>query len=97
MKIIGIRPSSFPGSNNEQIGGKNIYLTYPLEKGKVSALSVFSSPMKKPANERMCPKLATRFRSSRNASASVTVWFRPSPLRLRSSRRALYSTKAIFP
>lgn len=34
MKIIGIRPSSFPGSNNETISGKNIYLTYPLEKGE---------------------------------------------------------------
>ena len=33
MKIIGIRPSSFKGDNNEQVSGVNIYLTYPLEKG----------------------------------------------------------------
>ena len=33
MKIIGIRPSSFKGDQGEQITGKNIYLTYPLDKG----------------------------------------------------------------
>ena len=34
MKIIGIRPSSFTGEDNSQISGRNIYLTYPLEKGE---------------------------------------------------------------
>lgn len=34
MKIIGIRPSSFTGDNKEQINGKNIYVTYPLDKGE---------------------------------------------------------------
>ena len=34
MKIIGIRPSSFTGEDKSQIGGRNIYLTYPLEKGE---------------------------------------------------------------
>ena len=34
MKIIGIRPSSFTGDQKEQISGKNIYLTFPLEKGE---------------------------------------------------------------
>lgn len=34
MKIIGIRPSSFTGEDKTQISGKNIYLTYPLEKGE---------------------------------------------------------------
>ena len=34
MKIIGIRPSSFTGDSKETISGKNIYLTYPLEKGE---------------------------------------------------------------
>lgn len=33
-KIVGIRPSSFKGDNGEQVSGKNIYLTYPLEKGE---------------------------------------------------------------
>ncbi|WP_300756374.1 hypothetical protein [uncultured Oscillibacter sp.] len=33
MKIIGIRPSSFTGEDKSQISGRNIYLTYPLEKG----------------------------------------------------------------
>lgn len=33
MKIIGIRPSSFKGDKGEDITGKNIYLTYPLDKG----------------------------------------------------------------
>lgn len=36
MKIIGIRPSSFSAREDEskQVSGKNIYLTYPLEKGE---------------------------------------------------------------
>lgn len=34
MKIIGIRPSSFKGDDKTDISGKNIYLTYPLEKGE---------------------------------------------------------------
>ena len=33
MKIIGIRPSSFKGDKGEEITGKNIYLTFPLDKG----------------------------------------------------------------
>lgn len=33
MKIIGIRPSSFKGDKGEEITGKNIYMTYPLDKG----------------------------------------------------------------
>ena len=32
-KIIGIRPSSFRGSDGAQITGQNIYLTEPLDKG----------------------------------------------------------------
>lgn len=31
--IIGIRPSSFKGTNGEPVSGVNIYYTYPLEKG----------------------------------------------------------------
>lgn len=34
MKIIGIRPTSFKGDNGENVSGKNIYLTFPLEKGE---------------------------------------------------------------
>ncbi len=34
MKIIGIRPSSFTGEDKSQISGRNIYLTFPLEKGE---------------------------------------------------------------
>lgn len=34
MKIIGIRPSSFKGDGGDEISGKNIYVTYPLEKGE---------------------------------------------------------------
>lgn len=34
MKIIGIRPSSFPGDRGDTVSGKNIYLTYPLETGE---------------------------------------------------------------
>ncbi len=36
MKIIGIRPSSFSAREDEskQVSGKNIYVTYPLEKGE---------------------------------------------------------------
>jgi len=34
MKIIGIRPSSFTGDDKTQISGKNVYLTFPLEKGE---------------------------------------------------------------
>lgn len=33
-KIVGIRPSSFTGSDGSQISGKNIYLTEPLDKGE---------------------------------------------------------------
>ena len=33
MKIIGIRPSSFKGDKGEEITGKNIFMTYPLDKG----------------------------------------------------------------
>lgn len=33
-KIIGIRPSEFKGDNGDTITGKNIYVTYPLEKGE---------------------------------------------------------------
>lgn len=33
MKIIGIRPSSFKGDKGEEITGKNIYMTYPLDQG----------------------------------------------------------------
>lgn len=33
-KIIGIRPSEFKGDRGETITGKNIYVTYPLEKGE---------------------------------------------------------------
>jgi len=34
MKIIGIRPSNFKGDNGDDVSGKNIYLTFPLEKGE---------------------------------------------------------------
>jgi len=34
MTIVGIRPSSFKGNQGNTISGKNIYLTYPLEKGE---------------------------------------------------------------
>lgn len=34
MKIIGIRPSEFKGDKGETITGKNIYMTFPLEKGE---------------------------------------------------------------
>ncbi len=34
MKIIGIRPSSFKGSDGTQVSGQNIYMTYPLDKGE---------------------------------------------------------------
>ena len=34
MKIIGIRPSFFTGEDKSLISGRNIYLTYPLEKGE---------------------------------------------------------------
>ena len=34
MKIIGIRPSEFKGDDGQTVTGKNIYLTYPLEKGE---------------------------------------------------------------
>ena len=33
-KIIGIRPSEFKGDGGDTITGKNIYLTYPLDKGE---------------------------------------------------------------
>ena len=33
-KIIGIRPSEFKGDNGDMVSGKNIYVTYPLEKGE---------------------------------------------------------------
>lgn len=36
MKIIGIRPSSFTGSDGKTVSGQNIYLTYPLENGEGS-------------------------------------------------------------
>lgn len=32
--IVGIRPSSFKGDQGDMISGRNIYLTYPLEKGE---------------------------------------------------------------
>ena len=34
MKIIGIRPSSFTGSDGSKVEGQNIYLTYDLDKGE---------------------------------------------------------------
>lgn len=34
MKIIGIRPSSFTGTDGKTVSGQNIYLTYPLENGE---------------------------------------------------------------
>ncbi len=34
MKIIGIRPSSFKGDKGDEVSGKNVYLTFPLEKGE---------------------------------------------------------------
>ena len=34
MKIIGIRPTSFIGDDKQQVTGRNIYVTYPLEKGE---------------------------------------------------------------
>lgn len=34
MKIIGIRPSEFKGDKGELITGKNIYFSFPLEKGE---------------------------------------------------------------
>lgn len=37
MKVIGIRPVPFTGDNKEQISGKNIYVTYPLDKGEGNA------------------------------------------------------------
>lgn len=33
-KIVGIRPSSFKGTDGTEISGKNIYLTEPLDKGE---------------------------------------------------------------
>lgn len=32
--IIGIRSSSFKGDQGDMITGKNIYYTYPLDKGE---------------------------------------------------------------
>lgn len=34
MKIIGIRPSSFTGTDGKRVSGQNIYLIYPLENGE---------------------------------------------------------------
>ncbi len=34
MKIIGIRPTQFKGNSGDDVTGKNIYVTYPLEKGE---------------------------------------------------------------
>ncbi len=34
MKIIGIQPRAFTGDDKAAVSGKNIYLTYPLEKGE---------------------------------------------------------------
>lgn len=40
--IVGVRSSSFTGNDGEQITGKTIYFTVPLEKGDgVSAERVF--------------------------------------------------------
>ena len=40
--IIGVRSSSFKGDDGEQVTGKNIYYTEPLEKGEgLSAGRVF--------------------------------------------------------
>jgi len=33
-KIVGIRPSSFKGSDGSDVSGRNIYLTEPLDKGE---------------------------------------------------------------
>lgn len=33
-KIVGIRPSSFTGNDGKDVSGRNIYLTFPLEKGE---------------------------------------------------------------
>jgi hypothetical protein len=33
-KIIGIRPSRFTGNDGKEVVGKNIYLTYALDKGE---------------------------------------------------------------
>lgn len=42
MKIIGIRPSSFTGTDGQQVNGLNIYMTGPLDKGEgLEALRVF--------------------------------------------------------
>ncbi len=34
MKIIGIRPTQFKGDSGDNVSGKNVYLTFPLEKGE---------------------------------------------------------------
>ena len=40
--IIGLRTSSFKGNDGEQVSGKNIYFTEPIENGEgLSAERVF--------------------------------------------------------
>ena len=47
MKIIGIRPVSFTGEDKQLVSGKNIYLTYPVEKGEgLEAERIFVSDAK---------------------------------------------------
>ncbi len=47
MKIIGIKPTQFKGNSGEEISGKNIYVTYPLEKGEgVGAERIFLTDAK---------------------------------------------------
>ena len=64
--IIGIRFRSFTGNDGEQVTGKNIYLTEPLEKGEgVSADRVFLT-MEKLLKCQYDPKVGDKVRIEYN-------------------------------
>lgn len=57
MKIIGLRPSSFTGTDGTTVNGLNIYMTGPLDKGEgLEALRVFVT-VDKAANWLYRPKV----------------------------------------
>ena len=71
-KIIGIRPSSFKGDQGEMVTGKNIYVSYPLDKGEGLGADRFFVTDKKMADWFYVPAVGDEIRLEYNRFGKVS-------------------------
>ena len=74
--IIGVRSSSFKGNDEVEVMGKNIYFTEPLERGRVSSRTGYSSPRISCGNASMIPRSGMKYTSSITGSVNAPAFTR---------------------